>query len=290
MKIIADVKGIRLDKYIAQVLPQYSRGFFQKRIKSGRITVNGSAASVHYTTKLGDGIEIDLEDDIKQVEPQDIALEILFEDGDVIVINKRPGIIVHPACGHRNGTLLNALYGHAGGLFNPLLVHRLDKDTSGVMVVAKNERAKKSLVKQFQNRTIKKVYVAAVKGVITEERGRIEAPLGRAPGDRQKIVVGPLAKKEGITEFKVAKRSGGFSVIEVYPLTGRTHQIRSHMVYIGHPVLGDRVYGGPENMDGRTFPRQMLHAKRISFTHPSTGKRVEFEAPLPDDMKDLMNG
>jgi 23S rRNA pseudouridine1911/1915/1917 synthase len=198
-------------------------------------------------------------------------------------------MVVHPACGHYDDTVLNALYAHAGGKFIPFLVHRLDKDTSGILVIAKNEKAKNSLVKQFEKRAVKKVYMTAVKGNINEDRGRIEAPLGRSPNDRKKIVVGPLAKKNSVTEFKVLFRSRDYSVLEVYPLTGRTHQIRSHMVYIGHPVIGDIYYGGPASSAGRTFVRQMLHARRISFTHPTTGKKVEFEAPVPDDMKGLYN-
>ena len=290
MKLIVGTQEMRIDKYIAGKLSKYSRGYFQKLIKSGGVTVNRREVSSHYITKEADEIELDLREvERPSVEAQDIRLEILFEDDDVLVLNKEPGIVVHPACGHHDGTLLNALYGHAKGSFSPLLVHRLDKDTSGVLVVAKNERAKKSLAKQFQNRTIKKVYLAAVKGRIGEEKGRIEAPLGRAPGDRQKIVVGPAAKKAGITEFKVLKRHPEFTAIEVYPLTGRTHQIRSHMVYIGHPVLGDKTYGGLEKIGDRVFSRQMLHARRISFTHPATGRRVEFEAPVPRDMKGLFD-
>ncbi len=288
MKITVETPAERLDKYVAGAVPSYSRGYFQKLIKSGKVTVNGGVSTVHYSPKCGDEINIDLEETISTVAPQDIDLEIIYEDADIVVVNKAPGMVVHPACGHWDGTLLNALYGRAKGSYTPFLVHRLDKDTSGIIVAAKNERAKKSLVKQFQNRTIKKVYITVVKGCVSEVKGRIEAPLGRSPNDRQKIVVGPLAKKDGITEFKVIVRTKEYSVLEVYPLTGRTHQIRSHMVYIGHPVLGDKVYGGLDQVGDHTFTRQMLHARRISLTHPDTGKRVVFEAPVPKDMQAIL--
>jgi len=287
MKLIIENDIKRIDSFLAGALPSYSRGYFQKLIKAGKVTINGSAVNSHQSAKTGDEVEFEIETVIKQVLAQDLPLEIIYEDKDIMVINKAPGMVVHPACGHRDGTVLNALYAHAGGKFNPFLVHRLDKDTSGILVIAKNEKAKKSLVKQFEKRAVKKVYITAVKGCVNENRGRIEAPLGRSPSDRKKIVVGPLAKKNSVTEFKVVLRSGEYSVLEVYPLTGRTHQIRSHMVYIGHPVLGDVFYGGLQQLKETQYSRQMLHARRITFTHPSAAKQVEFEAPIPEDMKGL---
>jgi 23S rRNA pseudouridine1911/1915/1917 synthase len=214
-------------------------------------------------------------------------LNIIYEDDDILILNKDAGIVVHPACGHQTGTILNALAGHAKGKFQPMLVHRLDNDTSGVLVVAKNERAKNSIVKQFQNRAVRKVYLVAVAGCVGENKGRIEAPLGRSPNDRKKIVVGPLAKKMAVTDFVVLKRRKEYSLLEIHPVTGRTHQIRSHMVFIGHPVLGDKTYGGKERIGDRLFLRQMLHAYKIGFNHPGTGKRVEFCAELPVDMHKL---
>lgn len=290
MKLIIETEEKRIDSCLAKAMPDYSRGYFHRLIKDGKVTVNGRAVIPHQGVKPGDTVEFEHENVVKQIVAQNLPLDIIYEDKDLLVINKEPGIVVHPACGHWDGTLLNALFGHAKGKYNPMLVHRLDKDTSGIIVVAKTEKAKNSLAKQFQNRTIKKVYITAVKGSVNENRGHIDAPLGRSPNDRKKIVVGPLAKKNGITEFQVLFRSPEYSVLEVYPLTGRTHQIRSHMVYIGHPVLGDVFYGGLESIKETIYPRQMLHAKRISFTHPSTGKRVEFEASLPADMKGLYNG
>ena len=287
MKIIVDSSVKRIDSFLPGTFPDYSRGYFQKLIKAGKVTINGSAVNAHQSARPGDEVEFELEASIKQVAPNDLPLEIIYEDKDILVINKKPGMVVHPACGHYDDTALNALYAYAAGKFIPFLVHRLDKDTSGILVIAKNEKAKNSLTKQFEKRAVKKVYLTAVKGNISENRGRIEAPLGRSPNDRKKIVVGPLAKKNSVTEFKVMFRNQDYSVLEVYPLTGRTHQIRSHMVYIGHPVLGDVFYGGLQQLKEKQYGRQMLHARRISFTHPSTGKKVEFEATIPDDMKGL---
>jgi 23S rRNA pseudouridine1911/1915/1917 synthase len=283
-----DTSKERIDSWLSSKFVQYSRGYFQRLIKAGNVKVNGTTTSTHYRVKPDDAIEVELVFDAPGIIIEEkIPLDIVHEDDDIIVVNKPVGLVVHPACGHPTGTLLNALAGHAGGKFYPLLVHRLDKDTSGVMVIAKNERAKNSLVKQFQKRAVKKVYLAAVVGCVLENKGMIEAPLGRSPDDRKKMVVGPLAKKMAVTEFVVVYRSKSLSLIEAHPVTGRTHQIRSHFAYIGHPVLGDRTYGGPEKMDGRLFTRQLLHAHHLTFMHPATGKKVEFTAPPPDDIREI---
>lgn len=288
LSLNADSSNVRLDVFLFSKFPGYSRSFFQRLIQNGLVTINGAAVDTpHHQVKEGDAIEVDIVIETKELVAEDIPLDIVHEDKDILVVNKSPGMVVHPACGHWTGTLLNALAGYAKGKFKPMLVHRLDKDTSGIIIVAKTEKAKNSMVKQFQGRTIKKMYLVAVKGCVEENKGRIEAPLGRDLDDRLKIVVGPLAKKMSITEFSVLKRSKEYSLLEAYPVTGRTHQIRSHMVYIGHPVLGDSVYDGPSATGGYTFHRQMLHASRIRFTHPSTCKPVEFSAPLPPDMEEL---
>lgn len=279
----------RLDVFLAEKYPDYSRGYFQRLIKGGSAKVNGREVLPSHGVKPGDEITFEFLEAKKEIPSDaDIPLGVIYEDDDVLVVNKQPGLVVHPACGHETGTLLNALVAKAGGKYAPLMVHRLDKDTSGVIVIAKNERAKKSLVKQFQSRAIKKVYLAAVKGEVKDKKGHIEAPLGRSPEDRKKIAVGPNAKKDAITEFTTTFSGKEYSLLEVRPLTGRTHQIRSHLSYIGHPVLGDPTYGGPEKTSSREFKRQMLHAFRITFSHPSKHKRVVFEAPIPDDMKDLL--
>ena len=221
------------------------------------------------------------------MKPENIPLNIVYEDDDIIVINKQADLVVHPSFGHETGTLLNALLYHFKGKCSPFMVHRLDKDTTGAIIFAKNEKSKVSLSKQFQKRTVHKTYVTAVTGTVVEEQGRIEAPLGRSMQNRKIIEVGPLAKKMAITEFKVLSRSRDVSLLEVHIITGRTHQIRSHMKYIGHPVLGDVDYGGSDHLKDVKFTRQMLHSYRVRFTHPVTSKEMEFIAPLPEDMKSL---
>ncbi|MFH1367723.1 MAG: RluA family pseudouridine synthase [Elusimicrobiota bacterium] len=280
----------RLDVFLSKKYSEYSRGYFQRLIKSGNVLLNGETAMPSRKLEPGDSVSVEFVEEKKDIEPENIALEIIYEDADLLIVNKSAGLVVHPACGNQTGTLLNALFGRAGGKYTPLMVHRLDKGTSGIIVIAKNERAKKSLVKQFQKRAVKKTYLAAVKGAVIERKGYIEAPLGRAPNDRKKIVVGPMAKKDAITEFTVIRAAKEYSLLEVRPLTGRTHQIRSHLAYIGHPVLGDGTYGGPETAGGYEFFRTMLHAYKITFMHPSKGRPVDFTAPLPKDMVKLFAG
>lgn len=277
----------RLDIYLARKFRQYSRGYFQRLIKSGIVRVNEKKVAAHYLVKPGDKIEIDSVPEPAAPAAEKIPLDIIYEDNDIIVVNKPAGIVVHPACGHPSGTLLNALEGHFNGKFRAFLVHRLDKDTSGIIVAAKNERAKNSLVKQFQKRAVKKVYIAVVSGKIVEKKGRIEAPLGRSPEDRRKIVVGPLSKKMSVTEFNLVDSGDKFSLVEVHPITGRTHQIRSHMAFIKHPVIGDAVYGGADIIGKHKIQRQMLHSYSLTFLHPRSGKTVRFNAKPPADIMDF---
>jgi 23S rRNA pseudouridine1911/1915/1917 synthase len=287
--LTGDDSNDRIDVWLCRHFGStYSRGYFQRLIDAGKVSVNAKKVSSHYRVRPDDEIDVELaEKEPHAIAAEDIPLDVLHEDDDIIVINKPVGLVVHPACGHPTGTLLNALWGRAAGKYQPMLVHRLDKDTSGVMVVAKNERAKNSLVRQFQKRSVRKVYLAAVLGCVTENKGLIEAPLGRSPEDRKKNVVGPLATKPAVTEFTVVYRSREYSLLEAHPVTGRTHQIRSHMAYIGHPVLGDITYGGPGQIKSHVFGRQMLHAYHLMFTHPSSGKRVEFTAPPPEDVREI---
>ncbi len=279
--------GKRIDVFLEKRYGVFSRGHYQRLIKTGNVSVNGKPVVPHYAVKEGDRVVFTAEEQHKDMPAELIPLDIVYEDGDIIAVNKAAGMVVHPACGHESGTLMNALAGYADGKFLPLMVHRLDKDTSGIILTAKNERAKNSLVKQFQKRAIRKTYLAAVHGYIAEKKGRIEAPLGRSPDDRKRMVVGPLADKMAVTEFTVTHRARGVTLLEVHPVTGRTHQIRSHMSYIGHPVLGDVMYGGPEHISEFSFSRHMLHAWRIRFTHSATGKMLELSAPPPPDMISL---
>ena len=288
-KVICDKDNQeRLDCFMNNLHKEYSRTYFQKIIKDNKVLINGKTVNPSYKVKCGDEIVYTLEEEQTiSLQPEKIPLNILYEDDDIIVINKQADLVVHPSFGHETGTLLNALLYHFKGKCSPFMVHRLDKDTTGAIIFAKNEKSKVSLSKQFQKRTIHKTYVTAVTGTVVEEQGRIEAPLGRSMQNRKIIEVGPLAKKMAITEFKVLSRSRDVSLLEVHIITGRTHQIRSHMKYIGHPVLGDVDYGGSDHLKDVKFTRQMLHSYRVRFTHPVTSKEIEIIAPLPEDMKSL---
>ena len=280
----------RVDSFLAGTFKEYSRSYFQKLAEKGKVSVNGKSALVSHKLKHGDEVSVEFEKEEKlDIKAEKIKLDIIFEDNDIVIVNKHPGIVVHPSYGHPSGTLLNALMGHSKGKYNPYLVHRLDKDTSGLIIFAKNEKSKISISKQLQKRAVKKIYYAAVKGTIVENRGRIEAPLGRSPQNRKLMSVNPLATKMAITEFKVIARKGDYTLVEVRIITGRTHQIRSHMKYINHPVVGDKQYGGPETIEGKQYERQMLHAHSVTFTHPKTSKTIEFSAPLPVDMKEIFS-
>ncbi|MDR2395160.1 MAG: RluA family pseudouridine synthase [Endomicrobium sp.] len=282
------LKKERIDHYLASVYTAYSRSYFQKLTLEQKIFVNDKPVLASYKLKCDDVINIEFKQEkTNKIEPENIKLDIVYEDNDIIIINKQSGIVVHPSYGHASGTLLNALVAHSNGKYNPYLVHRLDKDTSGIIIFAKNEKSKISISKQLQNRAIKKVYYAAVKGIIVENKGRIEAPLGRSPQNRKLMSVNSLAKKMAITEFKVISRKDGYTLLEVRIITGRTHQIRSHMKYINHPVVGDFQYGGPDMINGKSYQRQMLHAYNITFTHPRTSKEISFTASLPKDMVEI---
>jgi 23S rRNA pseudouridine1911/1915/1917 synthase len=279
----------RLDYYLASIYQEYSRSYFQKLTDNRKIFVNDKPVFASHKLKGGDLISFEFEKEEKlKIKPEKIKLDIIYEDDDIILVNKQPGIVVHPSYGHHSGTLLNALMAHSKCKYNPYLVHRLDKDTSGLIIFAKNEKSKISISKQLQKRTVKKIYLAAVKGTIVENKGRIEAPLGRSPQNRKLMSVNPLAKKMAISEFKVLARRDGYTLVEIRIMTGRTHQIRSHMKYINHPLVGDQQYGGSEvSIDGEKYSRQMLHAYHVTFTHPRTSKTVEFKAELQNDMKEI---
>jgi 23S rRNA pseudouridine1911/1915/1917 synthase len=278
----------RIDLHLASMYKDYSRSYFQKLIDKQKIFVNNRSVLSSYKLKHDDTIVFEFEKEAKlKLKPEKIKLSIIYEDDDIVVVNKQPGIVVHPSCGHLSGTLLNALMAHSKGKYNPYLTHRLDKDTSGLIIFAKNEKSKISISKQLQQRAIRKIYYAAVSGTIAERKARIEAPLGRSPKNRKLISVNPLAKRMAITEFNVIARKDGYTLLELRIITGRTHQIRSHMQYINHPVIGDKQYGGPEVINGKCYQRQMLHAYALTFTHPRTSKTVHFTAKLPNDMKEI---
>ncbi len=282
----------RLDLYLLQKIPaKISRSFLQKAIKEGKITVNGKPQKPSYRVKVKDVIFVPDPEPatILSIEPEPIDLEILYEDHDLIVINKPAGMIVHPIPSHTSGTLVNALLYHCkdlqgiGGELRPGIVHRLDKDTSGVMVVAKNDLSHRNLSQQFKDRKVSKVYLALVRGRISDPQGEIKVSLARHPVFRTKMSVNDTGRA-AITFYKVLRYfDDTASLVAAYPKTGRTHQIRVHMKYIGHPILGDKLYG-----NSLGAPRQMLHAAKLEFYHPRTDKWLSFIAPLPDDFKDLI--
>lgn len=289
-KLVYDVDlPERVDYFLNEKVSDYSRTYFQKLIKNAHVLVNDKQILPSYKLKKGDEITYALEEQESAIsfKPEKIPLKVIYEDDDIILINKQSDIVVHQSFGHESGTLLNALLWHLKGKTKPYMVHRLDKDTTGAIIFAKNQKAKVSLSRQFQKRAVNKTYITAVSGVIIEDKGRIEAPLGRSRKDRKIIEVGPFAKRMAITEFKVLSRTTQFTLLEVRIITGRTHQIRSHMKYIGHPVLGDVAYGGCASLNNVEFKRQMLHSYKIRFSHPKKGKMVEFVADIPKDMAGL---
>ncbi len=285
--------NIRLDVYLATQLNQLSRSHLQTLIKNGSVLVDGVAVKPSYI--LNDGEKISIEVDEPKpllVEAEDIELDIYYEDSDIIVVNKPQGIVVHPAAGHHNGTLVNALLHHCSdlsginGVIRPGIVHRIDKDTSGLLVVAKNDLAHLGLVKQWRGHQIKRVYHGIVQGVISENAGIIEAAIGRHPRQRKKMTVDPNKGKMAITHYKVLERFAKYTFIECELKTGRTHQIRVHMSHLGHPLVGDPLYGSRKqqfNLDG-----QVLHASTIGFNHPINGQYLEFTSPLPDNFQQLL--
>ena len=284
----------RLDMYIASLDLDFSRSIAQKLIENGQVLVNGKLPKASYKTKLDDRVEIEiLEPKETNLEAQDIPLDIVYEDDDILVVNKQKGMVVHPGNGNLDGTLVNAVLNHCkgnlsgiGGEIRPGIVHRLDKDTSGIIVIAKNDKAHISLSKQIQDRKVKKIYTALVRGVIPEDTATIDMPIGRSNTDRKKMAVRKDGK-EAITHIKVVKRYEKYTLIRVKIDTGRTHQIRVHMAEIGYPVVGDEVYSNGKNEFN--VHGQMLHSTTLDFVHPITGKQMHLEAPLPKYFKDILN-
>ena len=295
--------GKRLDLLISE-LSGLTRSQVQRLIEKGLLTVNGDPSRANYKAHAGDLVNAFIAEDNIGLLPEDLPLEILYCDDFLIVVNKPAGMVVYPAAGHDSGTLMNAIAFHAkklatiGGPLRPGVVHRLDKDTSGVMVVALDDKAYYDLVEQFRERTMDRKYQALVFGTMKEDSGEISSRIGRSESDRKKMSTHSKRGKEAVTTWNVVKRFKTGTLIEAKLGTGRTHQIRVHFTSIGHPVLGDRTYGSKTSIDlGRrkiTFPRQMLHAELLGFTHPATGQRLEFRTPLPNDMQEkiieLRNG
>lgn len=292
--------GQRLDQFLAAQLLQQSRAFVTSLIRGGQVQVNGAAAKPSTRLRSGDAVYGTLpEPRPVTLAPEPIDLSILYEDAAVVVINKPPGLVVHPAPGHAGGTLVNALLHHCpdlgpiAGEIRPGIVHRLDKDTSGVLVAAKSAAALDHLARQFKDRSVEKIYLALVQGCPQTDTGQVTLPIGRHPVDRKKMSVRSRRSRPAATVWRVEERYSGCCLLEVRLMTGRTHQIRVHCAAMGHPVLGDRVYGGPTRpapgAPQLPVDRQMLHAWRLTIQHPVRRERMSFEAPLPPDMTDLIN-
>ena len=286
--------GTRIDVFLAENMEDLSRSGVQKLIDEGLITLNGGKTKANYKLREKDIIDVTVPE-AKEVEilPENIPLDILYEDADVIVVNKPQGMVVHPAPGHFSGTLVNALMFHCGdelsginGEKRPGIVHRIDKDTSGVLMIAKNDMAHQSLAAQLAEHSITRKYNAVVYNGFNEDEGTVDQPIGRNPQDRKKMAVTQKHSRHAVTHYRVIERMEKFTLIEAQLETGRTHQIRVHMTHIGHPLLGDPVYGPkkqPINLEG-----QALHARVLGFIHPRTGEYMEFEAPLPKHFEALL--
>lgn len=292
--IVEDNISERIDSYLAKKLEEISRSYIKKLIKDGHIKVNDLQIKPKYVVNKGDIITIKLpEPEELKLIPENLPIEIVYEDEDVAVVNKPQGMVVHPAPGNYSGTLVNALLFHLeslstiNGVVRPGIVHRIDKDTSGLLMIAKNDFAHMELSKQLKEHTITRIYYALVEGNIKEDRGTINAPIGRHPVDRKRMAVIDRNSKNAITHFKVLERFGQCTLIEARLETGRTHQIRVHMSYIKHPLVGDPVYGSKKNKFKQEG--QLLHAKVIGFIHPRTKKYMEFDSELPDYFNKVLN-
>lgn len=288
---IEEFAGERIDKALSQMEESWSRSQISNWLDEERILVNGAAVKAKYKVKQGDVIEVTVpEVEDLEIVPEDLNLEIVYEDADVLVVNKPRGMVVHPAPGHTSGTLVNGLMHHCkdlsgiNGVARPGIVHRIDKDTSGLLMVAKNDVVHESLVNQLVEKSVTRKYTALVHGHIAHEKGTIDAPIGRDQKDRQKQAVVDKGK-HAVTHFQVIERFGEFTLVECRLETGRTHQIRVHMNYIGFPLAGDPKYGPRKTID---FGGQVLHAGVLGFIHPVTKEYLEFESPLPEDFKQLL--
>ncbi|EEL86501.1 RluA family pseudouridine synthase [Bacillus cereus] len=290
--VAEEQKSERIDKFVAEINSEWSRSQVQQWIKDDVVTVNGKSVKVNYKVKGNDEITVTIPDPEElDIQPEDMNLEIYYEDADVLVVNKPRGMVVHPAPGHTSGTLVNGLMHHCtdlsgiNGVMRPGIVHRIDKDTSGLLMVAKNDMAHESLVNQLVAKTVTRRYKAIVHGVIPHDKGTIDAPIGRDKKERQSMTVDENGKN-AVTHFQVLERFKDFTLVECRLETGRTHQIRVHMKYIGYPLAGDPKYGPKKTLD---MNGQALHAGILGFDHPRTGEYIQFEAPIPEVFEDALN-
>lgn len=293
LEVTAEDADKRLDKFLTEKLVgDHSRSFIQKLIDTGNVLVDGSVRNRHYPVSAGESIAVTIPAPVGvDMKPESIPLDIVYEDEDLLVVNKSADMVVHPAPGNWTGTLVNALMAHCrdlsgiGGELKPGIVHRIDKGTTGLLVVAKNDHAHRSLSKQFKAKTTTRVYTAVVNGIVEFDNGIVDSPIGRDNEDRRKMAVDLESDKDAVTRYKVIERFRDSTLLELHLGTGRTHQIRVHMAHIGHPLVGDKTYGTNAIS---AIGRPALHARTIGFTHPSTGKYMEFTSNLPKDMQKLI--
>lgn len=285
---------MRIDRYLSEQCDDLSRSYLQKLVKDGAVRVGGREVKSNYKVAAGDAVTLDVPDAVEpEILPEEMVLDILYEDADIILINKPKGMVVHPAAGHDTGTLVNGLMYHCrdglsgiNGVMRPGIVHRIDMDTTGVLIVCKNDMAHNSIAEQLKEHSITRRYFAIVHGVIKTDEGTVDAPIGRHPVDRKKMSINEKNGRQAITHYRVLERFRQFTYVECQLETGRTHQIRVHMASIGHPLLGDAVYGpakAPYKLQGQT-----LHAGVLGIIHPRTGEYMEFSAPLPEYFQELL--
>ena len=294
LEFISESDNLRIDKYLADNEPSLTRTAAAKLTEQGRVLVNGKAVGKNYKLKIGDSVILEIPDPVPyEAEPENIPLDIVYEDDDLLVVNKPKGMVVHPAAGNYNGTLVNALLYHCGsslsginGVMRPGIVHRIDKDTSGLLIVAKNDFAHFSLAEQIKEHSFTREYEAIVYGNLKTDKGTVNAPIGRSQYDRKKMCVTEKNSKNAVTHYQVISRYKGYTHIKCILETGRTHQIRVHMAYLGHPVAGDTVYGVKN--EKVSFSGQCLHARKIGFVHPKTEEYLEFTSQLPDYFNDFL--
>lgn len=291
--VLSEDAGIRIDVFLSKRIEDMSRSHIQKLVDENNIWVNNKNIKSNYKIRCGDIIKVVIPEPVKlDLIPEDIDIDILYEDEDIAVVNKPQGMVVHPAAGNYTGTLVNALLKRCSnlssinGVIRPGIVHRIDKDTSGVLVIAKNDNSHKHLAEQIKNHSVRRIYIAIVEGIIKSDEGTVNEPLGRHPVERKKMAVVSRNGRKAITHYRVLERYRENTLIEARLETGRTHQIRVHMAYIGHPLVGDPVYGYKRQKF--KLAGQALHAKTLGFIHPRTGRYMEFTAPLPDYFESLI--
>ena len=294
-EVEAEQEGERLDKFLSIIYPEFSRAFFQKLIKSKQVSVNETPQKASYCVKIDDIVTVEIPDAVETtIEPENIPLDILYEDDDVLIVNKPKGMVVHPSAGHYSGTLVNAIMYHCkdtlsgiNGEIRPGIVHRIDMDTTGSLIVCKNDEAHVNIAQQIKEHSVNRIYVGIVCGYVKEDSGTVEGAIGRHPIERKKMAINEKNGKPAITHYKVLERFKNYTYMQFKLETGRTHQIRVHMASIGHPLLGDILYSSGRS-PFKHLQGQCLHAKTIGFIHPKTGEYMEYSAPLPEYFEKLL--